>query len=95
MELNQIISGIRSGDKLALSKGITLVESQKLEDRYLSHQLIHALYTHRKKSIRLGITGIPGVGKSTFIENLGIHIVESGLKVAVLAIDPSSSRGFW
>lgn len=93
MELNQIISGIRSGDTLSLSKGITLVESQKSEDRYQSHQLIHALYNHRKKSIRLGITGIPGVGKSTFIENLGIHIVDSGLKVAVLAIDPSSSRG--
>ena len=93
MKLNQIISGIRLGDKLALSKGITLVESRKSEDRYQSHQLIHALYEHRKKSIRLGITGIPGVGKSTFIENLGIHIVDSGLKVAVLAVDPSSSRG--
>ena len=94
MTNEEIISGIKASDSLALSKGITLVESQKLEHRKRAIQLVSELYEYRKESIRLGITGIPGVGKSTFIESLGTHICEQGLKLAVLAIDPSSSRTF-
>tara|TARA_B110000046_G_C12910583_1_gene362643 strand:+ start:53 stop:1021 length:969 start_codon:yes stop_codon:yes gene_type:complete len=89
---NQIINGIKAGDTLALAKGITLVESQKPEHRKQAFEIVSALYDHRKDSIRLGITGIPGVGKSTFIESLGTHITKQGLRLAVLAIDPSSSR---
>ncbi len=92
MELQEIIYGIKSGDKLALAKGITLVESQKPEHREQAIQLVNAIYGHRNECVRIGITGIPGVGKSTFIEALGRHITQQGLKLAVLAIDPSSSR---
>ena len=92
MTQSQIITGIIEGDILALSKGITLVESQKPEHRILALKLVSELYNHRKNSTRLGITGIPGVGKSTFIESLGRLICEQGKKLAVLAIDPSSSR---
>lgn len=92
LELDQIISGIKQGNLLALSKGITLVESGKPEHRLLAMQLINALFNEKNDSIRLGITGIPGVGKSTFIEQLGLEIIQSGKKLAVLAIDPSSNR---
>lgn len=77
---------------MALSKAITLVESQKPDHREQAMRLISELYSDRKVSIRIGITGIPGVGKSTFIEQLGSHIIESGLQLAVLAVDPSSAR---
>lgn len=77
---------------LSLSRAITLVESRKPEHRQAAIELIGALYEERKGGIRLGITGIPGVGKSTFIERLGMHILETGHKLAVLAIDPSSGK---
>lgn len=77
---------------LSLSKAITLVESQKAEHRKAAMELISALYNHRRDSIRIGITGIPGVGKSTFIEQLGLHITRQGKRLAVLAVDPSSTR---
>ncbi|MEZ4722290.1 MAG: methylmalonyl Co-A mutase-associated GTPase MeaB [Flavobacteriales bacterium] len=92
MDLSALISGIKLGDRLALAKAITLIESSKQKDRMAAMQLITELYDHRKNAIRLGITGIPGVGKSTFIEKLGKHITSLGLRVAVLAVDPSSSR---
>ncbi len=92
MELDLIIAGIKQGDVLALSKGITLVESGKPEHRLLAMKLINALYDHERKTIRIGVTGIPGVGKSTFIEQLGLEIIRAGHKLAVLAIDPSSTR---
>ncbi|CAM3222809.1 methylmalonyl Co-A mutase-associated GTPase MeaB [Empedobacter stercoris] len=81
---------IKEGDRFALSRAITLAESNRLDDLNLAHQVI-SLLTTSKTSKRIAITGIPGVGKSTFIESLGKYIVQQGEKVAILAIDPSSS----
>ncbi|MCA4781103.1 methylmalonyl Co-A mutase-associated GTPase MeaB [Empedobacter falsenii] len=81
---------IKEGDRFALSRAITLAESNRLDDLNLAHQVISLLPTS-KTSKRIAITGIPGVGKSTFIESLGKYIVQQGEKVAILAIDPSSS----
>lgn len=81
---------IKDGDRFALSRAITLAESNRLDDLNLAHQIISLLPTS-KTSKRIAITGIPGVGKSTFIESLGKYIIQQGEKVAILAIDPSSS----
>ena len=75
-----------------LSRAITLVESSNPEHRSKAREVINACLPHSGQAKRIGITGVPGVGKSTFIESFGLHLVESGLKVAVLAIDPSSQR---
>jgi len=80
-----------SGNRTALSAAITLVESQLSSDRKEANELIQRCLPHQKKSWRIGITGVPGVGKSTFIESFGKIILEKGLKLAVLAIDPSSN----
>lgn len=79
-----------SGDRRSLAKAITLIESSKPEDQRTAQQLLQDILPHTGKSIRLGITGVPGVGKSTFIESFGIFLINQGHKVAVLAIDPSS-----
>tara|TARA_B100001123_G_C15155537_1_gene965309 strand:+ start:69 stop:1046 length:978 start_codon:yes stop_codon:yes gene_type:complete len=79
-------------DRLALSKAITLIESTKLKDKSESEKLMKKLYKKSGKSIRIGISGPPGVGKSTFIETLGIFLTKKKHKVAVLAVDPSSKR---
>jgi len=86
------IKGILNGDVVLLSKAITLVESTREDHRELSAQILESLEEHTGKSFRLGITGVPGVGKSSFIERFGKLLVEQGHKVAVLAIDPSSSK---
>lgn len=78
------------GDRRALAKAITLVESSRPEDQKNAQKLLTDILPHTGKSIRLGITGVPGVGKSTFIENFGLYLIDQGHKVAVLAIDPSS-----
>jgi LAO/AO transport system kinase len=80
-----------SGNRTALSAAITLAESQLSSDRKEANELIQRCLPHQKKSWRIGITGVPGVGKSTFIESFGKIILEKGLKLAVLAIDPSSN----
>lgn len=82
-------------DRRALAKAITLLESQRDSDATDAHQLLDALLPHSGQSLRIGISGVPGVGKSTLIESLGLRLIEQGHKVAVLAIDPSStlSRG--
>ena len=80
-----------SGNRTALSTAITLVESQLSSDRKEANELIQRCLPHQKKSWRIGITGVPGVGKSTFIESFGKIVLEKGLKLAVLAIDPSSN----
>jgi len=80
-----------SGNRGALSSAITLVESQVSEDRKEANKLIKSCSDLNKKAWRIGITGVPGVGKSTFIEAFGKIILEKGLKLAVLAIDPSSN----
>ncbi|MDR3272241.1 MAG: methylmalonyl Co-A mutase-associated GTPase MeaB, partial [Flavobacteriaceae bacterium] len=89
-DLNQLKTNILNGQIVALSKAITLAESRKAEHRNFSNQLLQSLISHMGNSLRIGITGIPGVGKSTFIEALGLHLISQGKKVAVLAIDPSS-----
>lgn len=87
---------IRGGDRDALSQAITLTESQRLEDLDLLTQILNALKEYPPHTPlathRIGITGVPGVGKSTFIEQLGNMLIEAGHRVAVLAIDPSSAR---
>ena len=80
-----------NGNKTALSRGITLIESNQSEHQELAEKLIEVCLPHAHKSIRIGITGVPGVGKSTFIEAFGSFLVKQGKKVAVLAVDPSSS----
>lgn len=87
-----LISGIRSGDKRLIGKAITLVESKKSEDREQAEELLREIMPFSGNSIRVGVTGVPGAGKSTFIENFGKLAISKGKKVAVLAIDPSSSR---
>ncbi len=81
---------IRAGQRRALAKAITLVESQRPQDRDASQSLLNTLLPHTGNSIRIGITGVPGVGKSTFIESFGLHLIAQGHRVAVLAVDPSS-----
>lgn len=82
---------LRAGDKSALSQGITLVESNQPKLQEKSARLIEKCLAYANKSLRIGITGVPGVGKSTFIEALGGYLADAGKKVAVLAVDPSST----
>ena len=84
------INDITSGNRRALAKAITLVESKRDDHREQAQALLNQLLPNTGKSIRIGITGIPGVGKSTFIEAFGLHLISQGKKVAVLAVDPSS-----
>ena len=87
----ELLEGIKSQDKRILGKAITLVESKKPEHRAQAEELLKMVLPLSGKSIRIGITGVPGAGKSTFIESFGKLAIENGKKVAVLAIDPSSS----
>lgn len=82
---------IRQGSRLHLAKAITLLESTVSEDKKTGQRLLQELLSYTGNSIRIGITGVPGAGKSTFIEAFGKYLCEQGFKVAVLAIDPSSS----
>lgn len=79
-----------AGNRRHLAKAITLVESKRAEDRDKSQTLLEEVLPHSGKSMRIGITGVPGVGKSTFIESFGMFLISQGKKVAVLAVDPSS-----
>ncbi len=90
--VDNLYKKILLSDRLALSKAITLIESTKLNDRNKSEKLIKKLYKKSGKSLRIGISGSPGVGKSTFIETLGMFLTNKNYKVAVLAVDPSSKR---
>jgi len=82
---------ILDGDRRALARAITLIESTRRDHRAEAGQLLEALMPHTGQAIRVGISGAPGVGKSTFIEAFGNHIVDQGHKVAVLTVDPSSA----
>lgn len=86
-----MLADLRSGDRRALARAITLVESTRAEDRRAAAELLAQAAPCAGKSLRLGVSGAPGVGKSTFIEALGLHLVGLGHRVAVLAVDPSSS----
>ena len=89
--ISDYVQGIKASDKRILGKAITLVESKKPEHRDLADQLLKELLPLTGQSVRVGITGVPGVGKSTFIESFGKLTIQNGKKVAVLAVDPSSS----
>ncbi len=80
-----------NAQRRAMAKAITLIESSRADHRAQADELLNALTPRAGNSLRLGITGVPGVGKSTFIEALGLHLIDQGYRVAVLAVDPSSS----
>ncbi len=86
------VDGVLGGDRRTLARTITLIESTLPGHRELARQIVDRLVSHAGKAVRLGITGVPGVGKSTFIESFGTMLVEDGHRVAVLAVDPSSKR---
>lgn len=88
--MNLLAEGILRGDRVILGQAITLIESNLKEDRKLSANLIEKIVQATGKAIRIGITGVPGVGKSTFIETFGKYITSLGKKLAVLTVDPSS-----
>ena len=92
LTVEQYFSGIQNGDRAILSRAITLIESTLPEDKKIAKSLINRCLPYSGNSLRIGITGVPGVGKSTFIETFGLLLIEKGKRVAVLAIDPSSSR---
>ncbi|MFL0810278.1 MAG: methylmalonyl Co-A mutase-associated GTPase MeaB [Agarilytica sp.] len=87
----QLAEQIIQGNRRALARGITLVESTLLEHRKQAAELLEVIMPHTGNAVRLGISGVPGVGKSTFIEGFGTHVIERGHKVAVLAVDPTSA----
>ncbi|WP_299108823.1 methylmalonyl Co-A mutase-associated GTPase MeaB [uncultured Tenacibaculum sp.] len=89
--INEFVEKILGGDITFLSRAITLIESTNVKHQEKANQILDACLPHANKSVRIGITGVPGVGKSTFIESFGKHLTSLGKKVAVLAVDPSSS----
>jgi LAO/AO transport system kinase len=89
---SDLASLILSGDRVALGRAITLIESAKPEDQARAQQLLEALLPRTGKAIRVGISGVPGAGKSTLIDQLGLNLVTKDKKVAVLAVDPTSTR---
>ena len=91
-DCQQLIDGVLASDRRMLAKTITLIESVHPEHRKQALTILNQLLPHAGQAARLGITGVPGVGKSTFIESFGMMLVEKGHQVAVLAIDPSSQR---
>ncbi|PKD18202.1 protein kinase [Salegentibacter salinarum] len=90
-EERDLLQQLLDGNKTALGRAITLVESNQFSHRKKAQQLLEGALPYSQKSIRIGITGVPGVGKSTFIESFGSYLIQQGKKVAVLAVDPSSS----
>ena len=91
LSAEQYVSGVLGGDRATLARTITVIESDLPSDTELSAKILDALLPHTGKSRRIGVTGVPGVGKSTFLDKIGMHILrERGEKLAVLSIDPSS-----
>jgi LAO/AO transport system kinase len=90
LTLDEYEAGVRRGDVAVLARALTLIESSNPRHEALAESLLTRLLPHTGRSIRVGITGAPGVGKSTFIDALGMHLVHRGLRLAVLAVDPSS-----
>ena len=89
-QVERLAARVRGGDRRALAQAITLVESTRPDHRAQAEELLAQLLPATGSALRLGITGVPGVGKSTFIEAFGIHLIAAGRRVAVLAVDPSS-----
>ena len=90
LSIQEYKDGILKSNRFTLAKAITLVESTRAEDEKVANELIDAILPFTGKSIRIGITGVPGVGKSTFIESFGTHLTNQERKVAILTVDPSS-----
>lgn len=90
-ECARLVEAVRGGDRRALAKAITLAESTREDHQALARDVMKAVLPQTGKALRMGITGAPGVGKSTLIEALGLHLIAQGHRVAVLAVDPSSS----
>src|ERR1044072_8950134 len=91
--VNTLAESLANGDRRALARAITLVESTKVSDLKHAEELLTALLPRTGKSVRIGISGAPGAGKSTFIETFGLHVLQQGHRLAVLAVDPSSRIG--
>jgi LAO/AO transport system kinase len=91
-EPEALAAEVRAGDRRSLAKAITLVESTRADHQEVAQRLLGRLLPYTGQARRVGITGVPGVGKSTFIEAFGLHLIEIGKRVAVLAVDPSSVR---
>ena len=87
-----LVEGVLSGDRRAIARAITLVESRRPDHREQAQELLVELLPHTGSTRRIGISGVPGVGKSTFIDQLGVTLTSGGSRVAVLAVDPSSAR---
>jgi LAO/AO transport system kinase len=88
----ELAAGLVAGDRRSLAKAITLVESTRADHQLAAQRLLEAILPRTGAAVRLGITGVPGVGKSTFIEAFGLYLIEAGHRVAILAVDPSSQR---
>ena len=91
-DIANYVKGVTGGDRRLLAKAITLIESSHPEHQKTARLLVDKILPYSGNAIRLGVTGVPGVGKSTFIETLGLYLIDAGYKVAVLAVDPSSRR---
>lgn len=91
-DIKTLAAGVLAGERRALARAITLIESSRPDHREAAEELMSELLPHTGRSIRIGITGVPGAGKSTFIESFGLHVLEMGKRPAVLAVDPSSPR---
>ena len=92
LDIKALARDIRAGQRAALARAITLIESRRADHQAAARELVQALLPQTGKAVRVGITGSPGVGKSTTIDTLGMHLIAGGHKVAVLAVDPSSAR---
>ena len=90
--VDDYVEGVLQGDRIVLSRAITLVESTRAEHQAMAQEIVEQCLPHIGETLRVGITGVPGVGKSTFIEALGTRLTDQGHRLAVLAIDPSSER---
>lgn len=91
-QIDMHVAGVLDGNRRMLSKTITLIESARPEHQETARAILERLLPETGRSTRLGITGVPGVGKSTFIESFGLHLLRQGHRVAILAVDPSSTR---
>ena len=91
-DLASLARGIRGGERAVIARAITLIESRRADHQKAARRLVQELLPSTGKAVRVGITGVPGVGKSTTIDALGTFLTASGHRVAVLAVDPSSAR---
>src|ERR1700687_714212 len=92
VDIDKLTKDLRAGSRAALARAITLIESRRGDHQAAARDLVQALLPDTRQAVRVGITGSPGVGKSSTIDVLGMYLIERGHKVAVLAVDPSSAR---